>query len=307
MPLLLNEREIRELLPTGILINLMDEALARFSARNVVQPVRTILEVAQQNAFFGTMPVYDPETPALGAKLVTVFPNNLESGMDSHQATILLLNPTTGLLDAILDGRYITEMRTAAVSAVSVKKLARRAARTLAIIGSGVQARSHVEAIREVANIVEIRSWSPTRSRLEAFAQAAGAVACESAEAAVRNADIVVTVTASREPVIRSEWVAPGTHVIAVGSCRPNYIEIDPALMRRARVFVDSRDAAQRESGDIIHSGCEVVAELGEPQVRRESPGEITLFKSLGLAIEDLVAGQYCYEQAIVFKKGTHV
>src|SRR5579862_4032985 len=271
MPLVLSEAVVRELLSMPDLIAAMEAALAAFSAGTVVQPVRTVLEVGEHHAFFGLMPAYVPSAPALGAKLVTVYHSNLERGLPSHLASIVLLDPATGALEALMDGRYITEARTAAVSAVSAKKLAREDARVLAILGSGVQARSHFEALGHVRKFDEVRSWSPTPANLEAFAKVTGAKAMESAEPAVRGADVIVLVTASTTPVLESAWVKAGAHVISVGACRPTQREMDPALVARARLFVDSRSAAIKESGDVVMGvadGCfawdHIVAELGE-------------------------------------------
>jgi alanine dehydrogenase len=305
MPLLLNEAEVRSLLTMLDLIASMETALAAFSAGNVVQPVRTVLDLADRHAFFGVMPAYAKTTPAMGAKLVTVYHSNLERGLPSHLATILLFDPETGALDAILDGRYITEARTAAVSAVSAKKLAREDSSILAIIGSGVQARSHFEAMRCVRNFREVRAWSPTKANLDAFCKETGATAASSAENAVRGADVIALTTASPTPVLFDEWVKPGAHIAAVGACRPNQREIDPALVARSRVFVDSRAAALKEAGDIIMAISEgritsdhIVAELGEPAAKRASAAEVTIFKSLGLAVEDVAAAHLAVTRA---------
>ncbi len=308
MPLLLTEPDVRALLTTPDLIAAMETALAAFSAGSVVQPVRTVLEVGEQKAFFGLMPAYIAAAPALGAKLVTVYESNLARGLTSHLATIILLDPETGALCAIVDGRYITEARTAAVSAVSVKKLAREDASVLAILGSGVQARSHLEALKHVRNFREVRAWSPKRKNLEAFAAETGAIAAQSAEAAARNAGVIALTTASHTPVLFSDWVAPGTHVISVGACRPTQREIDPALVARARLFVDSRAAALKESGDVIPFGdAHIVAELGEPDALRRSPGEITIFKSMGLAVEDVVSAHLAFTRARQSGKGLNI
>ena len=287
------------------LISAMDRALAAFSAGSVVQPVRTIVDIADRHAFFGVMPAYVASTPALGAKLVTVYHSNLERGLPSHLATILLFEPETGALQAIVDGRYITEARTAAVSAVSVRKLARSNARVLAIVGSGVQARSHFEALAHVGRFDEVRAWSPTRANLEAFSRLTGARMMDSAEAAVRGAEVIALVTASPDPVIRSEWVSAGAHVISVGATRPTQSEMDPALVLRSRLFVDSRAAAVKESGDVLGAGAEhIVAELGESAATRCSDSEITIFKSLGLAVEDVAAAHLAYRRAVEQGRG---
>jgi ornithine cyclodeaminase len=224
-----------------------------------------------------------------------------------------LLDPETGALLAILDGRYITEARTAAVSAVSVNYLARPDAGVLALIGSGVQARSHLEAIGRVRLLRDVRVWSPTAERREAFAvdmaphAAAPLRAVSSAEEAVRDADIVVLVTAAREPVVRSDWIANGAHVCAVGACRPDQREMDAALVARGEVWVDSREAALSEAGDIllaIKDGAiaeqHIAGELGAfvASASRRKDDRLTIFKSLGMAVEDVAAAHLAYVRA---------
>jgi ornithine cyclodeaminase/alanine dehydrogenase-like protein (mu-crystallin family) len=299
MALLLTEADVRAVLTMPDLIAAMEAALAEFSARTVVQPVRTVLEVGAQKSFFALMPSYVPSTPALGAKLVTVYESNIARGLPTHLATIVMLDPETGALAAIVDGRYITEARTAAVSAVSVKKLAREDAAVLAILGSGVQARSHFEALSHVRQFREVRAWSPTKKNLEAFANETGVVAAESAEAAVRGADVIVIAASSHTPILFNDWIAPGAHVVSVGATRPTQREMDPALVARARLFVDSRVAALKESGDVIpFSDSHIVAELGDARATRTSQDEITIFKSLGLAVEDVVTAHLALTRA---------
>jgi len=278
------------------LIEAMERALVEFSAGRVQQPVRTVFSFGAEHSFFGLMPSYVPSLPALGAKLVTVCGGNQQRGLDTHQATIVMLNPLTGVVEAILDGRYITEVRTAAVSAVSTRRLARADAQVLGILGSGVQARSHIEALRLVRDFREVRAWSPSADRLRQFVAETRARAMESAEAVVRGADVVVAVTASPTPVVWNQWVSEGTHVVAVGACVPTQRELDPDLVSRARLVVDSRAAALKEAGDVVMGIAEgrwtaghIAAELGELPVRRNDR-EITVFKSLGLAVEDLFA-----------------
>jgi uncharacterized protein (TIGR02246 family) len=295
-PRFFDEEEVRARLRMPDLIETMERALIEFSAGRVQQPVRTLLEFGAERSLFGLMPSYAPSLPALGAKLVTVCAGNTGRGLDTHQAMIVMLNPVTGVAEALLDGRYITEVRTAAVSAVSARHLARSDARVLGILGSGVQARSHFAALRLVRDFREVRVWSRTEDHLRRFSAETGARAMENAEAVVRGADVVVTVTASPTPVIQSEWVDEGTHVIAIGSCLPSQRELDPALVARARLVVDSRAAALREAGDVVMGIAEgrwtaehITAELGELPVRGNER-EITVFKSLGLAVEDLFA-----------------
>jgi alanine dehydrogenase len=314
MPLLLTEADVRALLTMPDLIACMETALAAFSAGNVVQPVRTVLDLADRHAFFGVMPAYMPTLPAMGAKLVTVYHSNLERGLPSHLGTILLFDPETGALDAILDGRYITEARTAAVSAVSAKKLARDDAHTLAILGSGVQARSHLEALKHVRNFTEVRAWSPNAANLKAFTDETGAVPAISAETAVRGADVIALTTSSATPVLDDAWVRPGAHVISVGASRPTQRELDPALVARGRLFVDSRASALKESGDVVMGIAEgrytaehIIGELGEPATARASRDEITIFKSLGLAVEDVAAAHLALTRARQLSKGAAV
>jgi alanine dehydrogenase len=315
MPLLLTEADVRSLLSMDDLIETMEVALADFSARAVTQPVRTVLEVGERKSFYGVMPAWMPSRPALGTKLVTVFEGNVARNLPTHLATIVLLDPETGALQALLDGRYITEARTAAVSAVSVTHLARESARVLAIIGSGVQARSHLEAIASVRDLTDVRIWSPNAARVEAFVTGmrshsrARMSAAPSAQAAVADADIVVLVTSSQEPVVRSEWIADETHVCAVGACRPTHREMDAALVARADLYVDSRDAALVEAGDIVLAIGEgamgpehIRAELGDvvrgAAKRHYGRGRVTVFKSLGLAVEDVAAAHLVYQRA---------
>ena len=293
-PRFLDENDVRARLRMPELIDAMEKALVEFSAGRVVQPVRTVLVPGGERPLLGLMPSYVASLPALGAKLVTLCAANKVRGLDTHQAMIVMLDPVTGIADTVLDGRYITEARTAAVSAVSARHLARKNARVLGILGSGVQARSHWEALRLVRDFREVRVWSPTASRLRQFAAATGARPMDSAEAVVRGADVVVAATASATPVIQNEWVGDGAHVIAVGANRPTERELDPVLVARSRLVVDSRAAALVESGDVVMGIKEgrwtaerIAAELGELPAR-QNDREITIFKSLGLAVEDV-------------------
>jgi len=322
MPLLLSEHDVRRVLPMPDLIHAMASALSEYSAGRVQQPVRTVIEVGPDRAYYGVMPAVIAAPSAMGAKLVTVYAANHARGLTSHLATIILLDPATGALVALLDGRYITEARTAAVSAVSVDRLARPDATTLAIIGSGVQASSHLEAIRHVRSLRDVRVWSPNAAHRQAFAQAASrdsgvpVRAVDDTATAVRDADIVVLVTASPVPVIREEDIAPGTHICAIGACRPTQREMPTMLVARSRLFVDSRDAALVEAGDIVlpiqegafgadHIAGELGALLLGQCAGRRSAGEVTLFKSLGMAVEDVVAAQLVVERAEAAGLGT--
>src|SRR5471030_595236 len=317
MPLWLSERDVRAALSMQELIEAMESALIAFSSGRVVQPLRMTLEL-RERAFFALMPAYDKEHALFGAKLVTVIPDNHGSALPSHQAMVSLSDAATGELLALMDGRYITEARTAAVSAVSVRHLARRDAAVLGIIGSGVQAYSHVQALPLVRAFREIRAWSPNAAHLQQFAASGSVRAAGSAEEAVRGADVVVLATASVEPVIEDRWVAAGTHVIGVGACRPSQREMDPALVARSYLVVDSRAAALEESGDILLAVQEgrfgedhIGAELGEVAcgVKRGRIGadEVTVFKSLGLAIEDVISAGLVYRSAQKTGRGTQI
>jgi thiomorpholine-carboxylate dehydrogenase len=293
--LYLDEEQVRRHLRMEDLIPAMEKALIDFSAGKVTQPVRSVIPVDPPGGFFGMMPAL---AEGLGIKLVTFYPPNAKLGIPTHMATIFLADPETGAPLAVMDGTLITEMRTAAVSAVATKLLATPDAKVLAILGSGVQARSHNEALRLVRRFEEIHVWSPTKAHAERFAEEIGAKAM-SAEDAVRDADVVVTATNSKMSILRGMWLKPGCHVNAVGACRPDWRELDDDAMRNV-VFVDSREAALKESGDVILSGAEIYAELGQALAGKVPPraNETTIFKSLGMAVEDIAAAMLVYRSA---------
>ena len=282
----LDEPAVQQRLRYEDLIPAIAQALADLSAGKVVQPVRTVIPVAPHQGFFAVMPAY---AGALGAKLVTFYPKNV--GVHTHHAVIVMLKPETGEPLAVMDGRLITEMRTAAASAVATQRLSREDASVLAILGSGVQAKSHLAALRHVRSFKEVRVWSPRNA--PAFAKQHGVKAVASAADAVRGADVVVVAVSATTPVLRGGWLSPGTHVNAIGATRPEWRELDDDLVTTARVFVDSREAALRESGDVIAAKSEVT-EIGAV-VAGVAPGrrndqELTLFKSVGVAVEDVAA-----------------
>jgi thiomorpholine-carboxylate dehydrogenase len=292
MTLYLDYDQVREVLQMGDLIPVMEKALIDFSAGKVVQPMRTSFEVKPHGGYFYLMPAY---RDGLGVKIVTLYPSNAERGLPSHFATIFLLDPETGVPLAVMDGSLITEMRTAAVSAAATKLLAPPDARVLAFLGSGVQARSHFEAMSLVRDFDEVRVWSRPLESAQRFAEEVGA-RVTSAEDAVRGADVVVTVTTAQEPVLKGAWLKPGCHVNAIGAPRANWRELDDEVMKNV-VFVDSREAARVESGDVILSGAEIYAEIGEAlagEVEARSD-ETTIFKSLGMAVEDVAAAMLVY------------
>jgi len=294
--LFLDEDQVRKHLRMADLIPAMEKALIDFSTGKVTQPVRQVIAVDPPGGFYGMMPALTPE--GLGQKIVTFYPPNAEKDLPTHMATILLNDPQTGAPLAVMDGRLITEMRTAAVSAAATKLLAPKDAKMLAILGSGVQARSHVDALRLVREFEETRVWSPNKSHAESLAREIGAQAM-SAEDAIRDADVVVTATSSKTPVLHGTWLKSGCHVNAVGACRPDWRELDDNAMRNV-VFVDSREAAMKESGDVILSRAKIYAELGEAFAGKVPPrgSETTIFKSLGMAVEDIAAALLVYRSA---------
>src|SRR5436305_3048018 len=298
-PLFLNEEQVRQHLRMADLILAMEKALIDFSAGKVTQPVRSVIkvDVAAATGFLGLMPALTPD--GLGLKAVTFYLSNAERGIPTHMATIFLVDPETGTPLAIMDGRLITEMRTAAVSSAATKLLAPPDAKVLAILGSGVQARSHVEALQLVRKFEEIRVWSPTREHAQRFAKEIGATAM-SDEGAVRGADVIVTVTNSKTPVLKGAWLKPGCHVNAIGACRPDWRARDDDSMRNV-VFVDSREGALKESGDVILSGAKIYAELGQALGGKvpSQASETTIFKSLGMAVEDIAAASLVYRKVI--------
>jgi ornithine cyclodeaminase/alanine dehydrogenase-like protein (mu-crystallin family) len=312
-PLFLDEEQVRQHLRMEDLIPAMEKALIDFSAGRVTQPVRSVIKIEPAGGFLGLMPALTPD--GLGLKAVTFYPSNAERGIPTHMATMFLVDPETGTPLAIMDGRLITEMRTAAVSSAATKLLARTDAKILAILGSGVQAHSHFEALQLVRHFEEIRVWSPTQEHAERFAKeieasswhrdladqklAGSQCHVTSAENAVRGADVVVTATNSKIPVLKGAWLKPGCHVNAIGACRPDWRELDDDAMSNV-VFVDSHEGAMKESGDVLLSGTKIYAELGEALAGKVPPRatETTIFKSLGMAVEDISAAILVYRSA---------
>jgi ornithine cyclodeaminase len=316
MAIALSEADVKRVLPMEDLIDAMEAALAEYSTGGVIQPLRTVLEIETGKAIFAVMPSHIKQPASLGAKLVTVYHGNVNRGLPTHLATIVLLDPETGSLLALLDGRYITEARTGAVSAVSARHLANRGRHDVAIFGSGVQARSHLQALHREFPLGDVRVWSRDRDRRNRFAEEMSielgtpVQAARTAEAAVVGAGLIVLATASPVPVIFSRWVGPGAHIMAVGACRPDAREMDSDLVARARLYVDSRIGALAEAGDLLMPIAEgrlgsdhVVGELGEVIAGRcrgrNAAPEITVFKSLGMAVEDVAAAQLAYRRAV--------
>ena len=315
MPLLLDERAVASLLDWADLIPLMHRTLAAFSTGGAVQPVRPVVPVARHGVLLATMPGYLAGDDALGVKLVSVAPGNAARDLPTHLATIMLFDPATGMPLALLDGRLITEMRTAAVSAAAAVALARPGAGVLTLIGSGVQAMSHLQAFSHALKLREVRVAGRHEVHALRFATEAEKTVrvpvrvIRAPEEAVAGADLIVTATSSHTPVLRGAWLSPGAHVTAVGACTANAHELDAEAVARARVFVDSRAAAAAEAGDLLLAERDgaidrghVAGEIGEVFAGtlpgRENGDQITLFKSLGLAVEDVATARLVVERA---------
>jgi ornithine cyclodeaminase len=317
--LVLDGEAVTRLLPMPQCIEVMREALAALARGEALVPLRTVMRVPGVSGFLGLMPGYiaphEGKDGALGMKAVSVFPGNAKRGIDTHQGAVLLFEADTGRLSALLDGAAITAIRTAAVSGVATDQLARPDSSELAILGAGVQARTHIEAVAAVRPLRRVRIWSRSSGRAAALASELGPrfsfsiEAVPSAQDAVRNADIVATVTASPEPILERGWLKEGVHINAVGSSIPTSREIDTATMAAARLFVDRRESALAEAGDLLIpilegalKGDHVQAELGEVIIGkiagRRSPRELTLFKSLGIAVEDVASAAYVVRRA---------
>jgi len=263
----------------------------------------------------GLMPAHrGGEEPAFGLKVVCIFPGNPARGLDAHQGAVVLFDGETGEVRAIVNASAITAIRTAAISAAATRALAREDARTLAILGAGVQAKSHLEALRTLHDWERILVWSRTREHAEQL----GVEVADTAEEALRDADVVCTTTTAREPVVRRPWLKEGAHVNAVGSSIPTTRELDTATMADAALFVDRRESTLNEAGDYLFPAGEgaigpehIRAELGEVLAGsaegRRSPDELTVFKSLGLAVEDLACAQFLLRRAREVGRGTEV
>jgi len=306
--LVLSHVDVRRLLPMDECIELMEAALSDLARGRAWQPLRFVIRPPDEQTLMGLMPAHRSEPQrAYGLKAICIFPENPVYGLDAHQGGVLLCDGETGQLRALLDASAVTAVRTAAVSAVATRALAREDAKELAILGAGVQARSHLEALPQVRAFEKVRIWSRTPEHAQAVAAEAElpVEVAESAEAAVTGADVIVTATSSREPVLERAWLAPGAHVNAVGSSIPTARELDNATMAEAALFCDARESLVNEAGDYLMAGLSeesIRAELGEvltgsAEGRRDNE-ELTVFKSLGLGVEDLAAAEHVYERA---------
>jgi ornithine cyclodeaminase/alanine dehydrogenase-like protein (mu-crystallin family) len=302
--LILDELDVRRLLPMDECIDVMAEALAALARDEVHNPLRFVVRPPGEASLMGLMPAHrGGDAPLYGLKAVAIFPGNSARGLDSHQGFVALFDGETGATRALLNAGAITAVRTAAVSGVATRLLARDDARTLAILGAGIQGQSHLEAMRAVRDFDRVVVWSRTPGRIDGVEEAG------SAEAAVRDADVIVTATSAAEPILERTWLKPGVHINAVGSSIPTTRELDTATMRDAALFVDRRESTVNEAGDYLFPEREgaigpehIRAEIGELLTGmgegRRSPEELTVFKSLGLAVEDLAAAEHVVRRA---------
>jgi ornithine cyclodeaminase/alanine dehydrogenase-like protein (mu-crystallin family) len=290
--LVLTEHDVRSLLTMAECIEAMDEVLRSLARGELHQPLRPVTRPEGADSLMGLMPAYrGGERPAWSLKEIVIAPGNPARGLDAHQGAVLLHDGQTGELRALLNASAITEIRTAAVSAVATRALSRPDARIVAILGGGVQARSHDEAMRAVLPEAEIRTWMRRDGG--------------TAEDVLREADVVCTCTSAREPILRRDWLAPGAHVNAVGSSVPSARELDDETVAAATLVVDRRESALNEAGDLLLAGLgeeHIAAELGEVLIGshpgRTDAAQLTVFKSLGLGVEDLAAAELVVRKA---------
>jgi ornithine cyclodeaminase len=317
-------REVEALLPMDACVEVMAEAVSALARGEASMPLRSLLWAKDRSGLLGLMPAYLETPRSFGLKAITVMPGNHGTPYDAHQGAVLLFEAEHGRLLAVMDATSITALRTAAVSGLATRLLAREDAGDLAILGAGTQARSHLAAMKAVRTLRSVRVWSRSRERAQRFAErekACGGLpveVCGTPRKAVLGADLICTVTAAREPILEGACISPGAHVNAVGACIPSARELDTEAMRRARLFVDSRESALHEAGDFLIPRAEgaltdadLVAELGEVLIGRargrRSAEEITVFESLGLAIEDLAAAHAVYRSALASGAGVEV
>jgi alanine dehydrogenase len=321
--LLLSEKQVQGLIDVDELIEALAQAHIQYSTGKAVMPVRLVVTLPQIDGRITSMPGYLNEDKALGMKVVTYFQSNPQQNLPAILATIMLFSAETGKMIAAMDGSYITAIRTACASAMATKVLANPQTPVLGILGAGVQARAHIQALTRVRKLEKIKLYSPSGTSAAAVKKEMAQVpvtmeVAENPEAAVRDADLVVTVTTSREPILKADWLKPGVHINAVGSHRPDMREIDGATLARAKVVVDSREAIMAECGDILLAIKEgsvtkdnIHGEIGEvlagTKAGREHTDEVTLYKSVGIAIQDVATANLVYHKALKQEVGTTV
>jgi ornithine cyclodeaminase len=318
--LVLSHTDVVRLLPMPACIEIMADVLRTTSRGGAVLPLRSVVWMPDRTGMIGLMPGFLEEPTSLGLKVVSIFPGNHGTRYDSHQGVVMLFETGHGSPIAIIDASSITAIRTAAVSGAATAALARADAGDLAILGAGVQATTHLAAMQAVRPLRRVRVWSRNPASARRFADAS-AVAVEvmaTARAAVDGADLICTTTSARDPILEGAWLLPGAHINAVGACFAATRELDTAAVVRARLIVDRLESARAESGDFLIARAEgaigedhIAGELGDVLLGRiagrRSDDEVTLFKSLGIAVEDLAAAHYIYTQAIATGGGVSV
>ncbi len=310
--LVVNRREVQQWLSLRECVDVMADVFKVLGRGHALNPLRSLMWLPDKTGLMGMMPACLPDSGVMGLKTISVFPDNPASGYDTHQGAVLLFETQNGRLLAMMDAGMITALRTAAVSGAATRILAAHDAHSLAILGSGLQATTHLEAMCLVRDIQHVRVWSRHLDHAREFAereaqrQSVQVEAVDDPESAVQGADIICTVTSSNEPVLQGDWIAPGSHINAVGACVPFARELDTTAVAKSRMFVDSRESAMQEAGDFLLPRTEgaigddhIVGELGDLLLGRiegrSSPLEVTLFKSLGLAVEDVAAAHHLY------------
>jgi len=322
--LVLSEKEVRSLIDVEELIQALERAHIQFSTGKAVMPVRLVVPLPEIKGRITSMPAYLGEDKALGMKVVTYFPENPKQGLPIILATVFLYSTESGKLLAVMDGTYVTAIRTACISAVATRALANPETPVLGVLGAGVQARAQIRTLCKVRKIREIKVYDVLEKSVQSLKEelepevGIKIEAVETAEQAIRNVDLLVTVTTAKEPIVRVDWLKPGVHINAIGSHRPDLREIDGATMKRAKVFVDSREAILAECGDVLLAIKEgaiteghIAAEIGEvlagKKAGRTNAGAITLYKAVGIAIQDVATAKLIYQTAVEKKVGVHV
>lgn len=322
--LVLSEKAVQGLLSVEELVGTLERAHIQFSTGNAVMPVRLVVPLPQIKGRITSMPAYLSGDRALGMKVVTYFRENPKQGLPAILATVMLYSPETGKILAIMDGGFITAARTACASAMATKILANPETPVMGVLGAGVQSAAHIRALCRVRAMKSIKLYSPSGNsarRLKEELEPEVKIKIEpvkTAEEAARGADLLVTATTAPEPILNSSWLKPGAHINAIGSHRPDLREIDAVTMKRAKVFVDSREATMAECGDVLlaikegaiaerHASVEIGEVLAGKKPGRTTPEEITLYKSVGIAVQDVATAQLVYQKALEKKVGTDV
>ena len=322
--LVVNRQEVQRSLSMRECVEAMADVLMKLGRGHALNPLRSLMWLPDKTGLIGMMPACLEDVAVMGVKAISVFPANPKTGHDTHQGAVLLFETKNGRLLAMLDAGMITALRTAAVSGAATRLLARRDAKSLALLGSGMQATTHLEAMCIVREIKRVRVWSRNLDHARDFAEretACRSLAIEPVETAaqaVDGADIICTATSATEPVLKGDWIAPGSHINAVGACVPSARELDTAAVARSRLFVDCLESTRNEAGDFLLPRREgaigddhILGELGDLLLGRiqgrNSPEEVTLFKSLGLAVEDIAAAHHLYRKLSKQNDGTWI